>query len=88
MASPWDYARFSRAAELLGRLAVRLIRDDCLPATASRIPGEVTGWYYTGRVIPAALPALADDAVWAHPLLADAADLRRDLLELVPPPPA
>jgi hypothetical protein len=82
VATPWDLARFSRAAELLGRLAVRLTRGDYLPATASRVPGEATSLYYTGRLIPVALPALADDALWTHPLLAASVDLRSDLREL------
>lgn len=81
-AAPWDTARFARAARLLGRLAVRLTRYDALPASASRIPGEVTGVHHTGRVLPAALPALDDDALWTHPLLAAHADLRADLREL------
>lgn len=88
VATPWTLARFARAAELLGRLAVRLTRGDCLPATALRVPGEITGLYYTGRVIPAVLPALADDAIGNHPLLAGDPDLRRDLLELARRVPA
>ena len=37
----WDLARFTRAAELLGRLAARLTRADRMPTSVSRIPGEV-----------------------------------------------
>jgi hypothetical protein len=81
-ATPWDLARYCRAAELLGRLAARLTRGDCLPATASRTLGEVTGLYYTGRVVPAALPALASNAIWAHPILAADPELRCDLFKL------
>lgn len=82
VATPWDFARFSRAAELLGQLAARLTCSDGLPASALRVPGEVTALYYTGRVIPVVLPALAVDAIWTHPLLAADPDLRRDLFEL------
>ena len=57
---------------------------------ALRSPGKATNLYYVGRVIPAALPTLADDAIWAHPLLAELADphLRADLTELARKLPA
>ena len=78
----WDPDRFRLAARLLGRLSARLTRSDALPASASRVPGVVTRRFYTGRVEVIALPALADPAVWTHPLLKGAIPLRDDLLEL------
>lgn len=78
-AAPWDRVRFVRAARLLGRLAARLTQRDALPPSASRVPGEVTATYWTGRVQVAVLPALADDATWAHPALAAHRGLRADL---------
>lgn len=84
-ATPWDAARFRRAAHLLGRMAVRLTRSDVLPATASRIAGEVTRRYVTSRVETESLPALRADALWSHPALATstATALRADMLALV-----
>lgn len=81
--TPWDLPRFGRAARLLGRLAARLTHTDALPASASRIPGETTRLWHTGRVA-AVLPTLLADATWAHPLVAAAVDrrLRTDLVEL------
>lgn len=73
-----------RPTSLLGRLNARLTLHDALPAVALRKPAEVTNLYYVSRVVPAALPVIADDATWDHPLLADLADphLRADLDEL------
>jgi hypothetical protein len=73
----WDDRRFATAATLLGRFAVRATRHDSLPSG-----------FYTGRLLPAAFPALAADALWRHPLLADAAGVRRDLGELAGRVPA
>lgn len=88
-AGPWDRVRFTHAARLLGRMAARLTRHDALPPSASRIPGEITATYWTGRVLVAALPALSDDATWAHPAMAAAdPDLRGDLGELAGRVPA
>jgi hypothetical protein len=82
--TPWDTARFARAAYRLGRLGARLTRHDALPASASREPGAMTRLYYTSRLRVAELPALADDRTWAHPLLAPHAGLRPALDRLAP----
>ncbi|MGH4026065.1 MAG: phosphotransferase [Pseudonocardiaceae bacterium] len=88
--TPWTVSRFERAAHLLGRMAARLTRGDLLPASASRIPGWITRLFYTHRLLVAALPALADDATWTHPVVAATADphLRADLAELARRVPA
>lgn len=81
---PWGAQRFSRAAQLLGRLAARLARCDALPTSALRDPAGVARLHYTSRALPAALPALEAESTWRHPLLAAGSDpgLRGDLLEL------
>ena len=84
----WDTARFARAAELLGRMSARLTRYDALPASASRIPGEITEQYYDNRLVIAELPALADDGTWTHPMLARHPNLRADLARLAERMPA
>jgi hypothetical protein len=85
--SPWPRARFERAARLLGRLNVRLsaARDlRGLPVSEWDAPGERTRIFHTSRLLPFALPALSDDALWRHPLFTGAAArrLRADLFEL------
>ena len=77
------------AATLLGRLAARLTLGDLLPPTASRRPGEVLWQAYRGPVRSMAIPALDDDALWQHPLIAgrDPA-LRSDLQKLAGRMPA
>ena len=88
--TPWDLPRFRRAGRLLGRLAARLTRDDCLPPSTVGEHGEGNRVWYTGRVLVAALPALREDVTWAHPLVAASADprLRADLFELAERVPA
>lgn len=66
----WDLPRFRRAATLLGRLDARMTLDDNLPDGASRVPGEVVRMATRGFVQALAIPALLDDAVWRHPLIA------------------
>ena len=85
----WDHARFERAARLLGRLAVRLTRADRMPASVTRVPGEVLRLQFLERDL-FHLPALAADAVWAHPLVGavDDPDLRTDLGRLAGRMPA
>lgn len=74
----WDLPRFRRAATLLGRLnAVTTVRD-LLPAGASRVPGEVLRMATRGFVQSLAIPALLDDAVWRHPLIAGMDPALRD----------
>jgi hypothetical protein len=85
---PWDAARFARAAELLGRMSVRLTRHDALPAAASRVPGQMTEQFYTNRLLLAELPAFAADRTWEHPLLAPHPGLRADLNRLATRIPA
>jgi hypothetical protein len=85
---PWDTARFARAAELLGRMSARLTRHDALPATASRVPGEMLEIFYENRLLIAELPAFADDRTWAHPLLAPHTALRADMARLATRIPA
>ena len=77
--SPWDLARYARAARLLGRLAAS-------PALApfadvGQEPSTVT-MYGEGRLRVQVLPVLRDDGVWGHPLVAGAFDagLRARLL--------
>jgi hypothetical protein len=85
----WDHTRFERAAVLLGRLAVRLTRTDRMPASVTRIPGEVMRLQFMEREL-FFLPALASDATWTHPLIDAVADagLRADLPRLVERVPA
>jgi hypothetical protein len=80
--SPWDRDRYARAARLLARLHVRMTTADSLPRRSTMRPGELADSIYTTRLLPVALPALSDDAVWRHPLLAGELDLRADLAEL------
>ncbi|WP_405059091.1 aminoglycoside phosphotransferase family protein [Kribbella sp. NBC_01505] len=85
---PWDADRYGHAAELLGRLAARITRDDVLPATAFRTPGRMTPLMYEGFVKGVAIPAVLDPTAWAHPLLAGTTDLHEDLLTLIAKIPA
>jgi hypothetical protein len=69
---PWDLNRFERSAYLLGRLAAR--RQPHLVGPIMRrpgvdTPGAVLRYYTNGRVQLAALPAIADEQTWQHPLL-------------------
>lgn len=86
----WDGPRYERAARLLGRLDVVLTTAEGLPALEWRHPAERTRIFYTSRVLPVALPVLADDSTWNHPLLRDAADpeLRADMTALAARIPA
>jgi Phosphotransferase enzyme family len=90
-AEPWDVDRFTRAAYLLGRLAARRQTHLVEPVLARpdvTTPGVGLRFYVTGQVSMRALPALADDATWQHPLLSAAVCrngdrvLRTDLLAL------
>jgi hypothetical protein len=71
----WTLDRFEHAANLLGRLSARrqphLVRP-LLPRADVEIPGVGLRYYTQGRVMTTALPMLADDQTWQHPLLADA----------------
>lgn len=87
----WPMDRFERAAYLLGRLSARRqlhLVEPILPRPGVDTPGVGLRYYTNGRVMMAALPGLADDQVWRHPLLAAAVcnagdhGLRDELLEL------
>lgn len=79
---PWTPDDHRRAGRLLGRLAGRFPAD--APPVPLRLRQADLRHYFTGRVSHAVLPALRDDAVWAHPLIATVVDarLRGDLLAL------
>ncbi|MEV8373201.1 aminoglycoside phosphotransferase [Kribbella sp. NPDC056861] len=79
--SPWDRDRYGRAAELLGRLGVRLTANDALPAAADRSPGRLTRLMIEGFVEQFAIRPLLDPATWRHPLLAGSG-LREELAQL------
>jgi hypothetical protein len=79
--SPWDAERFASAARLLGRLQVRMTRRGPFVASPQQ-PSELIQQMYRSRLVPVALPMLAVDAIWRHPLLADQHWLRADLAEL------
>jgi hypothetical protein len=84
----WDLPRFRRAALLLGRLNARTTVEDLLPASASRVPGELLRLATSAFIAPLA-EALRDDALWRHPLV-DGQDpaLRSDLDRLAARIPA
>ncbi len=65
--STWDLARYRRAAYLLGRFAAsERVREI---ATVGGHEWDVTQ-YVEGRLRFQVLPALADDGLWRHPLVA------------------
>jgi hypothetical protein len=88
---PWPLERFERAAYLLGRLSARRqphLVEPILPREHVTTPGIGLRFYSEGRVLPTALPALADPQTWRHPMLGAAVchlgehSLRDDLLDL------
>jgi Phosphotransferase enzyme family len=85
---PWTLADYRRVGRGLGRLAGRFPES----ADAGPLPLRRRNlrFYFFGRVSQAVLPALRDDAVWAHPLVAPVVDvdLRRDLHALADAAPA
>ncbi|WBQ06899.1 phosphotransferase [Kribbella sp. CA-293567] len=71
----WPLARFEHAAHLLGRLSARRqlhLVEPFLDRPGVRVPGIGLRYYATGRVLQRAIPMLADDQTWLHPLLAEA----------------
>jgi len=76
---PWTLDDYRRAGRLLGRLAGRF--PEAAPAAPLPVhPADLRG-YFDGRIRHGVLPALRDEAIWAHPMCAPAVDgdLRRDL---------
>lgn len=84
--APWDAHAFERAAHLLGRLAARPAVD----AVAHLGKADVVRGYAHGRLEGQVLPALRDEALWSHPLVAGgfAPQLRGRLLAAVDALPA
>ena len=80
----WDDDRFARVAHLLGRLAASArVRP---AARAGRgAAQQLVRHYAEGRVAHQLVPALRDDELWGHPLVAASFDaaLRADLLAAV-----
>jgi hypothetical protein len=69
----WDVDRHRRAAHLLGRFAAcRAVAPVVTAIRSMRDPRP----YADTWLRHVALPALTDDAVWAHPLIRDAFDAR------------
>lgn len=84
--TPWQPATFERAAYLLGRLAASPAVEPVNGLGSS----DVVRGYAHGRVQGQILPALRDDALWTHPLVADAfaPELRERLLSAADALPA
>lgn len=79
--APWDTARFTRAARLLGRFAGRSASAEVL-AACPRPVGYALRMYAENSVPTRALVPLADDDLWSNPRLAAHADLRSTLRRL------
>jgi hypothetical protein len=77
----WDVPTYRRAAEALGRMAGAW--PEARVTAELGLRRRLLGEYYEGPVVHAVLPALADDATWADPLVeaatADDPALREDL---------
>ncbi|ADB34612.1 aminoglycoside phosphotransferase [Kribbella flavida DSM 17836] len=93
----WPLERFGRAAFLLGRLSARRqphLVDPLIPRDGTDESGVGLRYYTEGRVLSTALPLLADQRTWRHPLLAAAVcntgdhGLKDELLELAERLPA
>jgi hypothetical protein len=84
----WDLDRYRRASVALGRLAGRWPEDRAVVELG--LERRVIDRLFFGKVRNADLPALAEDAFWADPLVAAAADpaLRGDLARLAEVIPA
>lgn len=87
----WPLERFERAAELLGRLSARRqphLVQPLLPRGNVDTPGSGLRYYTQGRVLMGAIPLLANEETWKHPLLSAAVcntgdhGLRDELLAL------
>jgi hypothetical protein len=93
----WPLARFERAAYLLGSLSARRqphLVEPLLPRGTVATPGVGLRYYAGGRIQRVAIPTLAADQTWRHPLLSAAVcntgdhGLRDELLELAERIPA
>jgi hypothetical protein len=93
----WPLERFERAANLLGRLSARRqihLVEPILARQGVSTPGIGLRYYTNGRVGTIAIPLLADEQTWRHPLLAEAVrstgdhGLRDELLALAERLPA
>jgi hypothetical protein len=65
---PWTLGDYRRAARLLGRLAGRF--PESTSGALLPLRRRDLRFYFTGRVGQAVLPALRNDSIWAHPLIA------------------
>lgn len=63
----WDAARFGAAAHLLGRLAAS---ETVAPLSEVHAVDDAIRRYASGRFAGQVVPALEDDDLWQHPLLA------------------
>lgn len=81
----WTAVHFRRAAELLGRFASRRAIRDAVAPLRDLIGPRTVREYVGGRVAIQVIPALRDDGLWAHPLVARTFDveLRRRTMKLV-----
>ncbi|GIF99903.1 aminoglycoside phosphotransferase [Catellatospora citrea] len=84
----WTLDHYRRAAFALGGLAARRSAPDLLAAAGE--PGWALRLLVGNRVMRGAVPALDDDRLWTHPLVASAvdADLRDDLRRIAAAVPA
>ena len=89
VAARWDRAALAHAAQLLGRLAAS---PRVRPLATVADPGQhrTLRSYTEGRLGLYVVPALHDDDLWRHPLVAAAFDdtLPRDLVAATATPPA
>lgn len=89
LADAWDVTRFARAAYALGGLAA-LRGTPQLLAASGRPPGWGLRTYVDNRVNRWALPMLANDDLWRHPVVMDTVEqaLRADLRRIAGALPA
>jgi Phosphotransferase enzyme family len=69
----WDLARYARAARLLGRHATSARVMELLDEVGHT---NTVRTYHEGRLLLQVLPALHDESIWHHPLVAGAFDDR------------
>ncbi|GAB4059960.1 aminoglycoside phosphotransferase [Catellatospora paridis] len=84
----WTLDHYRRAATALGGLAARRSAPHLLAGAGDR--GWALRMLVSGRVLRGAVPALDEDRLWAHPLVATAVDaeLRDDLRRIAATLPA